>query len=240
MKKLVKTRVKIYPDGSKQLTVYKEPYLRTTGGSGNPGVEKTGSNSEMLSDAEKEVLREQERLKKVWSVKTKIKDYCLSNDFDYFWTMTFESERDNDDLAFEKLSKWLAKMRRKYGKFNYIIIPERHSTGEIHFHGVTGGFGGKVVDSGVRHDGHRVYNCPDWEYGFTTLSRIRDKQKCASYITKYVTKNIDTTVVEKGKKKYWSSHGLKEPVVEYTSVDLGLGHEEDWSSKDGSIKIFSL
>ena len=37
------------------------------------------------------------------------------------------------------MSNWLRRMKRKYGKFDYIMIPELHKDGAIHFHGVTGG-----------------------------------------------------------------------------------------------------
>ena len=34
----------------------------------------------------------------------------------------------------------------------------------------------------------------------------------------------------KGKKKYWSSRGLRLPAVEYSSLDLGAGLEPDYEN----------
>lgn len=243
MAKLIKTKVKTYPDGQQQVTVYNDIIVSHAG----ENTEKRNGlivETEQLTLEELQKRRDYERQKKLWQVRTKIKDYCLSNDFDYFWTITFESDRYDDDLGFEKMQKWLRKMRDKYGTFRYIFIPERHKDGALHFHGVTGGFKGKIIDSGVKHMGsdkrwHTVYNCVDCDLGHTTLSRIRDKKACASYVTKYVTKDLMNSPVKKGKKKYWCSRGLRLPVVEYFENNLRVGRTPDWTSDDGRVSIYN-
>ncbi|MEV4532182.1 hypothetical protein, partial [Streptosporangium sp. NPDC049304] len=132
--------------------------------------------------------------------------------------------------AFEKMGRWLERMRKKHGKFDYIMIPELHKDGAIHFHGVTGGLNAVIRDSGVKHKGVKVYNCSDWDHGFTTLTKIRSREKTASYITKYVTKEMQNSIVGKGKKKYWCSRGLRVPAVEYSVQDLGLGLQPDYEN----------
>lgn len=224
MSKFYKTKIKLYPNGHKTLTVYHNA-LKVEKEVNSIPVFYLPENGK--SDKEKDL----EKMRGVWKIKTKIKDYVLCNDFDCFWTLTFETDRYNYDLAFEKMSKWLAKMRRKYGKFRYIIIPELHKDGAIHFHGVTGGFKGTLTYSGVKHKKAKVYNSSDWEYGFTTITKMRNKEKCASYVTKYFTKDMQNSIVGKGKKKYWLSLGLDLPVVSYSAEDLGKGlepvHEND-------------
>lgn len=214
MAKFYKTKIKEYPNGIKQLTVYntsvcaeKEPISVTFS---NPNEHEKNSDEKEL-----------EKSRAIWKIKTKIKDYVLCNDFDTFWTMTFKNHRYDYEHAFEVLSKWLRKMRDKHGKFRYIVIPEIHKDGAIHFHGVFGGFKGLLVDSGVKHRNVTVFNCPEWEYGFTTITRMRNKEKCASYVTKYFTKQMQATIVKKGQKKYWLSKGLEKPVVTYSADDLG-------------------
>lgn len=239
MPKIVKTKSKTYPDGSIKHIVYSEIQISHAGENTQKSSGLSSSAIEKLSLQELQEKREYERLKKTWQVKDKIKDYCLSNDFDYFWTLTFNENRSDDEICFSKMQKWLKRMRAKYGTFNYIFIPERHKDGSIHFHGVTGGFKGKIVDSGVRHRGHIVFNCVDYDYGFTTLSAIRDRKKCASYVTKYVTKDLMNTPVEKGKKKYWCSRGLRLPVVTYSENNLCVGKTPDWKSEDGRVSIYN-
>lgn len=207
------TKIKEYPNGTKQLTVYKVPIL--VGDEPN-SMHGYGSQLDDKSDFEKDY----EKLRSLWKIKTKIKDYILCNDFNYFWTLTFDSDRYNYAAAFEKMGKWLRKMRDRYGTFNYIMIPELHKDGAIHFHGVTGGLNCGIRDSGVKHKNVEVYNCSEWPYGFTTLTKIRSREKTASYITKYVTKEMQNSIVGKGKKKYWCSRGLRLPAVSYSDQNL--------------------
>ena len=215
MTRRYKTKIKEYPNGSKVLTVYN-----------NALIVKNNDDSIDVSVIEKNERtaeeKELEKLRNLWKIRTKIKDYILCNDFDYFWTLTFDTDRYNYAAAFEKMGKWLRKMRDQYGIFNYIMIPELHKDGAIHFHGVTGGLNAVIRDSGVKHKGVKVYNCTDWEHGFTTLTKIRSREKTASYVTKYVTKEMQNSIVEKGKKKYWCSRGLRLPAVSYTDLNLGI------------------
>lgn len=235
MGKLYKSKRKTYPDGSYTIYVYKNPMVIS-----NLEEDGSGAGGGMKSEEDIESDREHSRYMNLIRTKTKIKDYCLSNDFNYFWTLTFAADRHEDISAFDRMSKWLIAMKRKYGKFNYIFIPERHADGAIHFHGVTGGFKGDIVDSGVKHKGKKVYNCADWKHGFSTLSRIRDKKKCATYITKYVTKDLSQDVVGKGKKKYWCSRGLRLPDIEYNGFDLSLGLEPDYENDVCCIYNFDV
>ena len=226
--KRYKTKIKEYPNGTKVYTVYNTALL----------IAETDNSihfSEPLKNEKTEEELQLEKNRALWKIKTKIKDYILCNDFDYFWTLTFDSDRYNYAVAFEKMGKWLEKMRKKYGKFNYIMIPELHKDGAIHFHGVTGGLNAVVRDSGVKHKGVKVYNCTDWQHGFTTLTRVRSKEKTATYVTKYVTKEMQNSIVGKGKKKYWCSRGLRLPAVSYTDLNFGEDLIPDYKNDVCSI-----
>ena len=226
--KRYKTKIKEYPNGTKVYTVYNTALL----------IAENDNSIHLSEPLKNEKTAEELQLEKnraLWKIKTKIKDYILCNDFDYFWTLTFDSDRYNYTVAFEKMGKWLEKMRKKYGKFNYIMIPELHKDGAIHFHGVTGGLNAVVRDSGVKHKGVKVYNCTDWQHGFTTLTRVRSKEKTATYVTKYVTKEMQNSIVGKGKKKYWCSRGLRLPAVSYTDLNLGEDLIPDYKNDVCSI-----
>lgn len=231
--RVYQTKIKIYPDGSTILTVYKNAKVyRGSAEKESLDVDDLDNsyNVSLYSGEKTDEEKEYEKLKNLWRIKTKIKDYILSNDFDYFWTLTFKADRYDYDLAFQKMGKWLRRMRDKYGKFDYIMIPELHKDGAIHFHGVTGGLNAVIRDSGVNHKGSEVYNCLDWEYGFTTLTKIRDKEKTASYVTKYVTKEMQNSIVEKGKKKYWCSRGLRKPDVTFSDLNLTPDLKADYEN----------
>lgn len=232
---LVKCKIKEYPDGSKMAYIYNNEYVK--------GVSDTTSDSLVLVSNEKtDDEIEQEKLHSqhmnLMRTKSRIKDYCLSNDFDMFWTLTFGSKRDSDELCFKRMSNWLEYMKKKYGLFDYIFIPERHKDGCIHFHGVTGRFKGVMNDSGKKERGHIVYNAADWKHGFSTVTVIRDSKKTASYITKYITKELTQEIVGKGKKKYWSSRGLRKPVESYFDYNPYSGQQPDWENKN--VQIFNI
>lgn len=231
MTRFYKTKIKEYPNGSKVLTVYKNALKAESIPNSIPFYPP---DDDLISD-EKIIDKELEKMRAIWKIKTKIKDYVLCNDFDCFWTITFGDDRYDYEVAFSKMSKWLRKMKDKYGKFNYIIIPELHKDGAIHFHGVTGGFKGNIIYSGVKHKKVKVYNCVDWEHGFTTITKMRSREKCATYVTKYFTKEMQNSIVGKGKKKYWSSRGLRLPAVTYSDIDLGKNLEPNYVNDVCSI-----
>ena len=131
-------------------------------------------------------------------------------------------------------------MKKKYGLFAYIIVPERHKTGEIHFHGVFGECGMELVDSGGKEKGRTIYNMPEWRYGFTHVSVIEHRGKTANYLVdSYMTKdNMD--VVPEGKKKYWSSNGLRKPAVTFSAEYNDYSLLPSWQSDDGDISIIEV
>lgn len=227
----VKTKIKEYPDGTKKVYVFEQEVLKTDGLEQSSAVSSGGS---IMDSDDAEYIKARNLSK----TKAKIADYVRSNDFELFLTLTFKDDRNNDERCFSRLSEWLKYMRRKHGKFDYILIPERHADGCLHFHGVFANFGGVVKDSGVKHKKQPIYNITEWRYGFSTATKIRDKKRVSNYITKYVVKDLDQNIVGKGKKKYWSSRGLAVPVESYYSdIPFSLKNEV-WSNSN--VKIYEL
>lgn len=60
-----------------------------------------------------------------------------------------------------------------------------------------------------------VYNLNNFEFGYTTAMEIRDPARVATYIAKYLTKELS---VPKGRKCYWASRSLAKPTVEYVDM----------------------
>ena len=56
-----------------------------------------------------------------------------------------------------------------------------------------------------------MYNVRNFKYGHTTATRISDPTRAATYIAKYLTKDIQ---VPKGRKRYWASRNLRRPTEE--------------------------
>jgi hypothetical protein len=220
-----KYKVKAYNNGSLKVIKYKENRKKS-----NISIHQKFNLEKHLKMTEKErkKIEEENRKRHIYEVRTKIKDYILNNHFDTFWTLTFDpkicDEAIEDEYRYTEMHKWLAKMRKRHKRrsdenFNYIAIPERHKSGQIHWHMVTGGLDVELIDSGKTYKKQKIYNCPDWEHGFTNVQRMRSKSKISSYVTKYITKDLLYSPVRKNKRKYWSSKGLSLPDVYGVSDD---------------------
>lgn len=140
---------------------------------------------------------------------SQIYEITRMNIWDYFLTLTFDRNKidsGNYDLLCNKVSKWLNNIRSQYAPdLKYLIVPELHKDGEhYHFHGLLSDIGGLTLfDSGIKKGGHTIYNLQNWNYGFSTVSRVESSVKVSSYITKYITK--DLCAVGKNKHRYWCS-----------------------------------
>lgn len=139
----------------------------------------------------------------------KIYEISRANTWDYFLTLTFDRKKlDSSDynLLCDKVSKWLNNLRSRYAPdLKYLIVPELHKDGKhYHFHGLLANIGNITLkDSGIKKNGHIIYNLSNWKYGFSTVSKVMESNKVSSYITKYITKEL--CAVSKNKRRYWSS-----------------------------------
>lgn len=198
----IKSFVKIYPTYSK-LYVYKEPIKVRIAGYEEKDITKT---DETLSDSFKNPVAD---LISIRRSKTHISDIVLCNPFDLFATFTFKSDRNDLEKSRKKMSNWLQSQQKTHGKFAYLIIPEFHKDKlAIHFHALMYGYKGKLVYSGIKQKGRKVYNLPGYKSGFSTVVKITELDKVSSYIKKYITKDMPHF---SGRKRYWHSTGLKMP-----------------------------
>lgn len=161
-------------------------------------------------------------------IRRKIKYYCLSNEFDLFWTLTFDDEKvdaRNYPYAKQRLRAWLKYQREIYGKFDYIFVAELHKSGRIHFHGITFGFNPPLSEARspktnrlIKKNGLQIYNAPTWKNGFSTVSKIQDKNKTANYISKYITKDLMAIPSGYHQPRYFVSRGLKKPEISFEMI----------------------
>lgn len=155
--------------------------------------------------------------------KNKIYDYSRANIWEYFVTLTFNKEkvdRYNYDDVTKKLSNWLDNIKkRKASNLKYIIVPELHEDGAIHFHGLLADTGNIVfTDSFLKtRKGQVIYNIDSYKLGFTTATKVKDTLKASNYITKYVTKELVTST--KNKRRYWNSKNLEVGSIEKSYLD---------------------
>lgn len=180
--------------------------------------------------------------------RVKVRDYCLSTDMKYFCTFTLDQEKiDRYDIKVitNKLNRWLSHQVQRRG-IAYVMVPELHQDGAIHFHGMlTEGL--EVVDSGtiiprgedrprrprsdeqerawLRAGGRKVYNLPGWPYGFTTALQLEGCYEAAvNYVCKYISKCLgespDYLPCKVGGRWYYSGGALGRPDVEFFNSNM--------------------
>lgn len=232
---MYKYKVKIYNNSVYKVIEYKNSRVKTD-------QKKTGLffDSEELSDEEKEIRLQESRRQNLYKTKNKLRDYARNNHFDKFWTLTFDPKiyGFSDNLRFEEMQKFLKRMTRKYGKFNYLAVPERHKSGAIHWHMMTGYFEPDLIDSGKKWKERPIYNCSEWEHGFTNVQNVRSQKRIANYVSKYITKDLMESPARKNKKKYWASRSLELPQTFAIEEDMNLNVEPNFESE--ICKIYEL
>jgi hypothetical protein len=169
---------------------------------------------------------------------------CLCNDFDLFITLTVSAAKcDRYDLEAyaKKLRKWLNNYNSRTGaNVQYILIPEQHKDGAWHIHGLIKG----LPESHLKlfrktEDGRTRYTWPAYEaaFGWGSLERIRDKEKCAGYISKYITKQVENTTIKKHDHLYYCSKGLKRGEVVYKG-EIRQAITPDYESEYAQVKRY--
>ncbi len=177
--------------------------------------------------------------------RARVRELARANVFSYFVTLTLNGERfsryDEGEIV-RRASDWLHNAVRRRG-LAYILVPERHKDGAIHFHGFFND-ALPVVDSGtvilagggkprklpprkraaaIENGAHVVFNLPMWKDGFSTaIPLYGDYAAAVAYVLKYIGKQqIESGIVEKiGGRWFYSGGALKEPPTEFCTVDF--------------------
>lgn len=179
-------KIKYYPDGSEKLIVFNKPVYIL------PGYEQ--HNYTERERPEKYNTDGESRIDNLIRSKNKVFDIAFMNDFQYFVTITLDKEKiDRYDISvIKKAIRTFLNNQAKRKGLVYLILPEFHKDGAIHFHGLIKGDKLNFTDSGKQtKDGKVIYNWLDWKYGFSTAIPLTgDTSFVAKYITKYVTKDF--------------------------------------------------
>lgn len=146
--------------------------------------------------------------------KNKIHDYSRCVKWEKFITLTFNGDkvdRYNFDECSRIARKWLNNQRRNAPQLQYLLVPELHKDGAIHFHGLLANTGKmKFKDSGKRTKDKRIiYNMSAWTSGFTTAVDVYNTHGVSKYIGKYITKEL--CGLTKGKNRYFVSSNMPTP-----------------------------
>lgn len=219
-----------YGNGRIEIAAYHSSRLRYLGDTKNDEENTEYAKTPIDNKFKTSDKAQEERTRQqVYAIRRKIKGYALCNNFRWFVTLTFNPKKVNSsnyETAKNTLLKWCRWMRDTYNKFDYLMIPELHKSGAVHFHGLLGDVPAQFVEAIhpktgepiTRHD-RQVYNLADWEYGFSDCEEIESPERAASYITKYITKTLLTDKKMYNKKRYYNSQGLAKPAVTFSMSD---------------------
>lgn len=186
------------------------------------------------------VKAEKNRADSVKRAKDKIFEIAIANKWDYMITLTLDSEkidRYSNGEVLKVIGKWLDnQVQRK--ELKYLVVPELHKDGAIHFHGLVSGKlkmnesgtykipkekklvkvntltrrGFKKDSPGVKI----VYNVGDFPYGFSTAVKLDSQtERVAVYMTKYITKDL-----QKIFGSYYKAGGKIKRELDYVLMDV--------------------
>lgn len=230
------SRLKQYPDGY-CLTAASRNIFRLPGWEADQPEKHSGG---YRADIPPEVRAQNNLQRSQRRAATALRDLALSNDWQYFVTFTLSADKVNRydvPSMTRKLNQWLDNRVRRKG-LKYIIVPELHKDGALHYHGlindclpaVDSGTISRPGDSKPRKPrskrqreewladgGHVVYNLPDWGYGFSTAIQLYgDKLAAVRYVCKYITKAPKKIAG----RWYYHSNNLQQPRVIWGNLDI--------------------
>ena len=161
-----------------------------------------------------------------------IYELALCNNWEYFFTFTLDPKKyDRSDLKiFQKdLSRFFRKYRERH-KINvkYLLVPEQHKDGiNWHMHGFLIGLPEEHLRKFTLEEQLPYYirdklennqTVYDWvsyrkKFGFCNIEPIRDLEASAKYVTKYISKSMDSGIIQANGHLYYASQGLNRAEV---------------------------
>lgn len=237
-------RIKEYPNGVLEVLTASSPVFRERG---YQDAQKWDTEPRARSESHPTEEQKRENINRaVRRAKNNLRDLALCNDMRYFVTLTLDATKvDRYDPAaiIRKVNAWCSNQVQRNG-LAYILVPERHKDGAIHFHGFVNG-AVRLVDSGtvsvpghkqprrpgsdaqraewLAAGGHVVYNLPDWTLGFTTAIELYgEPMRAVAYCCKYIGKQQEGSEVPERIGGRWFYHGgcSERPKVTYADVDF--------------------
>lgn len=221
---------KVYPDGTSVILVSDRRCFREPGWESDKPLERSEGRERVGEDIERSKRR----------ARAAVTDLARCNDFAYFVTLTLDAARvDRYDIAasLRPMRVLLDNAVRRHG-LRYILVPEHHKDGAIHFHGLINSGAWELVDSGTLRLPDRkqprkpmskkerarlldegaqiVYNIPDWKLGFSTAIELYGDHRAAiAYVCKYIGKETQKI----GGRWYYSGGKLRRPEKRYFDLE---------------------
>ena len=138
-----------------------------------------------------------------------------------FITLTFKENLKDISIANKKFNSFVSNVRKKKKDFKYIAVPEFQKRGAVHYHllsNLSKDDTDIIIKQKNTKESDNFYDVKYWNKGFSAVDFIKnDYKKIFSYISKYMTKDIDNRLF--GKKRYFFSLNLNQPKIDYLNLD---------------------
>ena len=172
-------------------------------------------------------------------------------DFKYFLTLTFDKQKVASRSDAVELKRAISRFFQRLN-IKYVLVPELHKDGSVHFHGVCDGSIEPYIVPFILHkdkmsramaqmirDGRELYNFPKYfkRFGFCSIELIHNKQAVANYVSKYIVKGFLDPKNRLFSHRFFASKGLNRPSFVDGSTLSTHGLEPIFSRK---ITKFSL
>lgn len=164
--------------------------------------------------------------------KAAVRDIARCNRFDFFFTWTLDAakiSRYDPEEVLKKVMTFLKNASYRKG-FRYVLVPELHKDGAIHFHGLCCLGDVRIQQATDPHTGRPlstergqpISNMLDWKFGFSTCVPIDENyERTCNYLVKYMNKDSQKIFG----KWYFSSRDLvKKPDVQV--IRWGVNYDE--------------
>ena len=208
--------------------------------------------TEHTSNILKSLAQDEKSSENLSRARRTVRDLILCNNFEYFCTFTFSDEKvDRYDFKAcrKKLTTFFMNYRNRYSdSFRYIIIPEFHKDGAIHFHGMVRGI--RLEDFEVPEfiekrnvrtgeltlvpNTKGYIRWKQYNLGFFSCSKVLHYEGCATYVSKYITK--DLMKLPLGQRVFMASENLRRPELIFDEDDIPLVDYPDYFNEFVYIK----
>ena len=223
-------RMKLYPDGEGGLRPVEllalskssfnpDGWEPVRGESGFSGLAEPVTLPDEAAEAAEQRPADDRRSKRrsraaVWDI------INCNADLDAFVTLTL-SPRSVDRYDYRQivalLRGWLSNRVQRQA-LKYVLVPEHHKDGAVHFHGLMNSGALALTPTGLYNDewNRPVYRLGDYPHGRTQAVLIGDdRERSARYCCKYISKSDERC----GGRRYLHGGALALPEYRYFNVD---------------------
>lgn len=217
-------KVYTYPDGTQDLVAASRPLFREKGWEGMKEPSKAKQEAQSAEESAKrapdEARRAENEARSMRRARAKVRRLALANDFKWFVTLTLDPEkvdRMEGGAVVKKLNVWCSNAVQRQG-LRYILVPERHKKGGIHFHGFFNDALEAVPSGHYDKKGNPIFNLPRWDLGFTTAIGLYGEYASAvAYVCKYIGKQGE----KPAGRWYYSGGSLVAPTEKLVDISAG-------------------